>query len=135
MKIGEVFCHTKKNMDDLLILSKKTETGRLAYVNVTLLFTADAEEGFSSLARALSPTSLKVELVQIYGREVREQLLQAKRADLRTIFESLELTGGVGIVEEEDWLPGRWVSRLPMMEGWEAFERYIERERDLSMDN
>ena len=65
MKIGEVFCHTKKNMDDLLILSKKTETGRLAYVNVTLLFTADAEEGFSSLARALSPTSLQVEWVLI----------------------------------------------------------------------
>ena len=125
-------CRTKKNVDDLLILSNKTETGRLDLVFVNLLNTADAEEVFASLARALSPTSLKVEWVQIYGREAREQLLQA---DLRTIFESLELTGGVGIVEEEDWLPGRWVSRFPMMEGWEAFERYIERERDLSMDN
>ena len=117
MKIGEVFCHTKKNMDDLLILSKKTETGRLAYVNVTLLFTADAEEGFSSLARALSPTSLQVEWVLI-GGEATEQLLQAKRADLRTIFESLDFTGGLINVED--------AAAFPVMEGLEAFERYIE---------
>ena len=117
MKIGEVFCRTKKNMDDLLILSKKTETGRLAYVNVTLLFPADAEEGFSSLARALSPTSLQVEWVLIRG-EATEQLLHAKRADLRTIFESLDFTGGLINVED--------AAAFRVMEGLEAFERYIE---------
>ena len=112
MKIGKVYCRYKKNMDDLLILSKKTETGRLAYVNVTLLFTADAEEGFSSLARALSPTSLQVEWVLI-GGEATEQLLQAKRADLRTISEA----GRLMVVED---------TGFAVMEEWEAFERYIE---------
>ena len=68
------------------------------------------------------------------GREAREQLLQAKRVDLRTIFESLELTGEVRIVEEKGNGFGR-VSGFFVMGGWEAFERYIERERDLSMDN
>ena len=97
MKIQDIFCSTKKDADDFLIFSNKAETGRLAFVNVNLLNTADAEEVFASLARALSPTSLKVERVLIRGREVTEQLLQAKRADLRTIF---EFNGGVCIVEE-----------------------------------
>jgi len=112
MKIQDVFCSTKKDADDFLIFSNKTETGRLAFVNVNLLNTADAEEVFASLARAA--TSLKVKLVQIYGREVREQFLQAKRADLRTIFES----GRLIKVEEE--------AGFAVMEEWEAFERYIE---------
>ena len=100
MKIQDVFCSTKKDADDFLIFSNKAETGRLAFVNVNLLNTADAEEVFASLARALSPTSLQVDWVLIQGREVTEQLLQAKRADLRTIFESLDLTGGVINVED-----------------------------------
>ena len=58
-------------------------------------------------------------------------MLQAKRADLRTIF---EFNGGVCIVEEKGNGFGR-VSGFFVMGGWEAFERYIERERDLSMDN
>ena len=118
MNIQSVWCGTKKNVDDLLILSNKTETGRLAFVNVTLLNTADAEEVCSSLARALSPQSLKVGWVLIGGREATEQLLQAKKADLRTIFESLDLTGGLINLEDE--------ARFPVMEGLEAFERYIE---------
>ena len=134
MNIQVFFCRTKKSLDDLLILSNKTETGRLRVVIVYLLNTADAEEVFASLARAA--TSLKVERVQIMGtgREAREQLLQAKRVDLRTIFESLDLTGEVRIVEEKGNGFGR-VSGFFVMGGWEAFERYIERERDLSMDN
>ena len=134
MKIQDIFCSTKKDADDFLIFSNKTETGRLAFVNVNLLNTADAEEVFSSLARALSPQSLHVRWVLIGGREATEQLLQAKRADLRTIFESLDLTGEVRIVEEKGNGFGR-VSGFFVMGGWEAFERYIERERDLSMDN
>jgi len=115
MNIRAVFCSTKKNVDDFLILSNKTETGRLAFVSVNLLNTADAEEVFSSLARA--SLLLKMEWVQIGGREAREQLLQAKRVDLRTIFESLDLTGGLINLEDE--------ARFPVMEGLEAFERYL----------
>merc|ERR1712004_940866 len=53
MNIKYICCRTKKNVDDLLILTDKTLTGRLAFV-VVRLDAAEAEEGFSSLARALS---------------------------------------------------------------------------------
>ena len=125
MNIQVFFCRTKKSLDDLLILSNKTETGRLRVVIVYLLNTADAEEVFASLARAA--TSLKVERVQIMGtgREAREQLLQAKRVDLRTIFESLDLTGEVRTVEEKGNGFGR-VSGFFVMGGWEAALKLFE---------
>ena len=77
MNIRNVVCRTKKNVDDLLILSNKADTIRLEFVDITL-DTADAEEGFSALARALSPTSLQVQWVLVQGREATEQLLQAR---------------------------------------------------------
>ena len=105
-------------MDDLLILSNKAETGRLEFVYI-MLNTADAEEGFSALARALSPTSLQVQWLLVQGREATDQLLQVtKRDDLRTIFESLDLAGG--LINLEDG------ARFTVMDGFEDFEDYLD---------
>ena len=85
-------CLPHQNVEELLILSNKADTIRLEFVDITL-DTADAEEGFSALARALSPTSFKLGWVLVQGREATEQLLQARSDDLRTIIESLTLAG------------------------------------------
>ena len=71
MNIRNVVCRTKKNVDDLLILSNKADTRRLEFVDI-ILDTACAEEGFSALARALSPTSFKVGWVLVQGRETTD---------------------------------------------------------------
>ena len=103
-------------MDDLLILSNKAETGRLEFVDI-MLNTADAEEGFSALARALSPTSLQVQWLLVQGKEATEQLLQARRYDLKTIFESLDLAGE--LINLEDG------ATFPIINGFEDFEDYL----------
>ena len=127
MNIDAVYCRSKKNVDDLLVLTNKTLTGRLAYVDVRL-DAAEAEEGFSSLASALSPVSLQVQVVEIGLREA----LLAKRVDLRTIFESLDLAGprpGQLIILEDGLI--HEVS-FPVTGGFEAVEHYLEERR---MDN
>ena len=116
MNIRNVVCRTKKNVDDLLILSNKAETGRLEFVYI-MLNAADVEEVFSALARALSPTSLQVQWVLVQGREATDQLLQARRDDLRTIFESLDLAGE--LINLEDG------AAFPVMDGFEDFEDYL----------
>ena len=119
MNIGYVYCFTKKNVDDLLVLTNKTLTGRLAYVDVRL-DAAEADEGFSLLASALSPVSRQVQVVEIGLREA----LLAKRVDLRTIFESLVLAGprpGQLTIWKDD--SGRI---FPVTGGFEAVEHYLE---------
>ena len=86
---------------------------------------AEAEEGFSSLASALSPVSLQVQVVEIGLREA----LLAKRVDLRTIFESLDLAGprpGQLIILEDGLI--HEVS-FPVTGGFEAVEHYLEERR------
>ena len=123
MNIGYVYCFTKKNVDDLLVLTNKTLTGRLAYVDVRL-DAAEAEEGFSLLARALSPVSLQVQLVEI---GVKEALL-ARRVDLRTILESLDSAGPrpgeLGI--SGNWEDDDHGGMFPVTGGFEAVEHYLE---------
>ena len=127
MNIEFVYCCTKKNVDDLLVLTNKTLTGRLAYVDVRL-DAAEAEEGFSSLASALSPVSLQVQVVEIGLREA----LLAKRVDLRTIFESLVLAGPrPGQLTIWKDASGRG---FPVTGGFEAVEHYLE-EMGQNMDN
>ena len=129
MNIDAVYCRSKKNVDDLLVLTNKTLTGRLAYVDVRL-DAAEAEEGFSSLASALSPVSLQVQVVEIGLREA----LLAKRVDLRTIFESLDFPGprpGQLIILEDNQGGMRM---FPVTGGFEAFEHYLE-EMGQRMDN
>ena len=126
MNIGYVYCFTKKNVDDLLVLTNKTLTGRLAYVDVRL-DAAEAEEGFSSLARALSPVSLQVQLVEI---GVKEALL-ARRVDLRTLLESLDSVGPrpgeLRIWEDDDhYHPPITGGVFPVIGGFEAVEHYLE---------
>ena len=120
MNIGYVYCFTKKNVDDLLVLTNKTLTGRLAYVDVRL-DAAEAEEGFSLLARALSPVSLQVQRVEI---RLREALL-ARRVDLRTILESLDSVGPRP-GELRIWHDDVHGGRFPVTGGFEAVEHYLE---------
>ena len=81
---------------------------------------AEAEEGFSLLARALSPVSLQVQRVEI---RLREALL-ARRVDLRTILESLDSVGPrpgeLRIWEDDDR------GMFPVTGGFEAVEHYLE---------
>ena len=90
---------------------------------------AEAEEGFSLLAKALSPVSLQVQLVEI---GVKEALL-ARRVDLRTLLESLDSVGprpGELRIWEDDDRGGRF----PVTGGFEAVEHYLE-EMGQRMDN
>ena len=128
MNIGYVYCFTLKNVDDLLVLTNKTLTGRLAYVDVGL-DAAEAEEGIPMLARALSPVSLQVQLVEI---GVREALL-ARRVDLRTILESLDSVGPRP-GELRIWHDDVHGGRFPVTGGFEAVEHYLE-EMGQRMDN
>ena len=100
--------------------AKKTLTGRLAYVDVRL-GAAEAEEGFSLLARALPPVSLQVQRVEI---GVKEALL-ARRVDLRTILESLDSVGPRP-GELRIWVDDDHGGMFPVTGGFEAVEHYLE---------
>ena len=61
---------------------------------------------------------LEVSWVLVHRREATEHLLRARRDDLRTIFESQDLAGGLINLEDR--------ATFPVMDVFEDFEDYLD---------